>query len=342
MKKYLLPEKGNFYKANLHCHTTISDGRLTPEEVKELYKSQGYSVVAYTDHNLLIPHNDLTDNEFLALNGVELDASGGRIEGAPKYSKVCHFCLIALEPDNFINPFWHRTLYKTPGKVSENAKYALFDDSKPDFVRAYNSECISEMFTGGRELGFFVTYNHPTWSKESYNEYIKYRGMHAMEMFNGSCISMGYDEYNPRVYDDILGSGNRIYAIGADDNHNGYPYGDRRCDSCVAFTMIKADRLDYRAVTRALLNGEFYASEGPEIYELTYDEGRVHIKTSPADRIAVSYLGRGARIAYAGAEPVTEADFVIPDDVGCFRITVTDRRGKHATTNAYFLDELTK
>ena len=38
MKKYLLPEKGNFYKANLHTHSTISDGKLTPEAVKEAYK----------------------------------------------------------------------------------------------------------------------------------------------------------------------------------------------------------------------------------------------------------------------------------------------------------------
>ena len=34
MKKYLLPKEGNFYKANLHCHTTISDGRMTVEETK--------------------------------------------------------------------------------------------------------------------------------------------------------------------------------------------------------------------------------------------------------------------------------------------------------------------
>ena len=33
MIKHLLPGSGNFYKANLHCHTTISDGRKTPEEV---------------------------------------------------------------------------------------------------------------------------------------------------------------------------------------------------------------------------------------------------------------------------------------------------------------------
>ena len=28
MRKYLLPENGNFYKANLHCHTTVTDGEI--------------------------------------------------------------------------------------------------------------------------------------------------------------------------------------------------------------------------------------------------------------------------------------------------------------------------
>ncbi len=44
MRKYLLPETGNFYKANLHCHTTLSDAKRTPEEVKALYQKKGYSV----------------------------------------------------------------------------------------------------------------------------------------------------------------------------------------------------------------------------------------------------------------------------------------------------------
>ena len=52
MRKYLLPKEGNFYKANLHCHTNLSDGDFTPEEIKEMYKTEGYSVVAYTDHDL--------------------------------------------------------------------------------------------------------------------------------------------------------------------------------------------------------------------------------------------------------------------------------------------------
>ncbi len=38
MKKYLLPHEGNFYKANLHSHSTISDGNKTPEELKKIYE----------------------------------------------------------------------------------------------------------------------------------------------------------------------------------------------------------------------------------------------------------------------------------------------------------------
>ncbi len=69
MRKYLLPEKGYFYKADLHCHTNLSDGRLSPEEVKAIYMDMGYSVVAYTDHDILVPHNELTDENIVALVG---------------------------------------------------------------------------------------------------------------------------------------------------------------------------------------------------------------------------------------------------------------------------------
>lgn len=64
MRKYLLPKEGEFYKANLHMHTTISDGVLTPQEVKRLYVNEGYSIVAFSDHEVMVPHNYLTDDNF--------------------------------------------------------------------------------------------------------------------------------------------------------------------------------------------------------------------------------------------------------------------------------------
>jgi len=66
---YLLPREGNFYKANMHCHTTVSDGKLTPEEVKEEYQKRGYQIVAYTDNGKYCPHPELNSKYFLALAG---------------------------------------------------------------------------------------------------------------------------------------------------------------------------------------------------------------------------------------------------------------------------------
>jgi hypothetical protein len=39
-----------FHKANLHTHTTESDGKFTPDAVIDLYREHGYTVLALTDH----------------------------------------------------------------------------------------------------------------------------------------------------------------------------------------------------------------------------------------------------------------------------------------------------
>ena len=68
MRHYLLPEGGNFYKANLHTHSIYSDGTRTVEEIKRDYMAHGYSVVAFTDHDIMLDHSDLNEPEkFLAL-----------------------------------------------------------------------------------------------------------------------------------------------------------------------------------------------------------------------------------------------------------------------------------
>ena len=63
-------------------------------------------------------------------------------------------------------------------------------------------------------------------------------------------------------------SGKKIFAISADDNHNKYPLDDPRFDSFGGFIMIKAKELKYEPIINALRNGDFYASQGPEIYDL--------------------------------------------------------------------------
>lgn len=339
MKKHLLQENGSFYKANLHCHTTLSDGRRTPEEVKKLYKSLGYSIVAYTDHDILIPHDDLTDDKFLALHGFEVEVCDP-MEKTFINQKTCHICFVGIEPENITQPMWHRGWYLF-GNAPKHRDQVKFDENEPDFVRHYNGDAISEMMNIGSEKGFFVTYNHPSWSLESYPDYMSYNGMHAFEMYNGGCLAAGFSDNNPRVYDDMLMGGKKLYCIGADDNHNAANPQSRRYDSGWAWTMIKADSLDYRTITKALVDGQFYASEGPEIYELTFEDGRIHIECSEADKIVCNYGVRHAELALnEDGGTVTKADFGMKKDWKYFRITVVGKDGKTACTNAYFADEL--
>ena len=45
MIKYITKDMPQ-YKANLHSHSNLSDGELTPEQLKEAYKSHGYSILS--------------------------------------------------------------------------------------------------------------------------------------------------------------------------------------------------------------------------------------------------------------------------------------------------------
>ena len=336
MRKYLLPKEGKFYKANLHCHSTISDGSLTPEEIKQVYQQHGYSIVAYTDHDVLISHSDLTDDNFLALNGFEI---GINDINAPSYveGQTVHICLISLSQDNLIHPVWHRTKYLFANAVNYRNK-VQYDENKPDFEKEYTPECVNKIISEGRNNGFFVTYNHPVWSMENYKTYSLYHGMHAIEICNYSSLVGGYDECVPHIYDDMLREGEKIFCIATDDNHNIQPLNSRRSDSFGAFTMIKAERLDYPSIANALINGHFYASQGPEIYELYYENERVYLTCSNADCISMNVGVRHAVAVFdESGSGITKAVFDVDTPiVNYVRFSVTDKYGKKAYTNAYF------
>jgi len=337
MRKYLLSENLNSYKANLHTHSLCSDGTLSVEEIKTMYKNQGYSIVAYTDHDVFLQHNDLTDGTFLALNGYEMEVSQPRekstlISGA---TKTCHMCLIALDPDKVTPVCWHREKYLFRNAVNHRDEVKN-DDSLPDYERRYTGEGITEMMTLGRENGFFVTYNHPTWSMESYTDYTSYNGMHAMEIVNFECVVNGYADRNERVYDDMLNEGKRIFCVATDDSHS--PKG-----MFGGATVIKADKLEYKAITDALINGSFYATEGPEIKNLYIEDGKIVVESSAAESIRINTGVRlSKRVFNTNKTPVTRAVFELPTDKDpCyFRVTVTDMGGRCAYSNAYFFDEI--
>ena len=62
-----------FYRGNLHCHTTNSDGAWAPKAVIEAYRAMGYDFLAVTDHRHVSFPTAYMAGSMLVLPGIELD-----------------------------------------------------------------------------------------------------------------------------------------------------------------------------------------------------------------------------------------------------------------------------
>ncbi len=301
-RKYLFPQNCNAYKANLHCHTTLSDGQLTPQEIKDAYKANGYSIVAFTDHRIVVPHPELEDEDFLPLTASEFDCN---------------------EPD-----------VEWPATRTYHLNFISKDKNKTEFIpftRVHSVEGINKVITDAAEAGFLCQYNHPRWSMQKPEDFCGLKGLYAFEVYNTGCdmeLFSGDAEYEYECY---LRAGNACGATACDDNHKDYHH----FGGC---TYVYSPDLEYENVIKALENGDFYASTGPVIKDAYVEDGKLHISTSPCCRIGVFSESRASAVQldYKGEDTITEAVLDVSFAHKYLRITVVDSKGKKACTRAYF------
>lgn len=331
MRRSLFPQGASFYKCNMHCHTVISDGDLTAEEVKAAYVAQGYAAVAFTDHEVMIPHDNLTDEHFIALRGYETAVKERPSETTGYHQHVYHLNLIARAKDNLTQPFVD-PVCMTPG----NCRNYLDSIQYAEQLSYDNSvEGVCDLIRRANEAGFLVALNHPYWSLIPEAVYAELNGLHAVEISNYACRHHG--DCSSSSILPFLRGGKRVFPVGGDDNHNKK---GRLDDSFGAFTMLAATEFSYEGLTDAYANGDLYVSEGPEICDITYGEGELQITCSPVCRIILASEGRYVKCRTG--EGLTEATFsVAPERCGSyFRLELVGADGRRAYTRAYFFDEL--
>lgn len=316
MKDRILLPAGPFFKANLHCHTTFSDGELTPQQIKEAYRAQGYSVVAFTDHRNYQWHRELDDSGFLALAATEVDLTQELPGTDWPEKKTYHLNLLDTDPTRNSQAKQANPLPETPYEDL---------DGLNDYIARMNA------------LGFLVTYNHPYWSLQTYEDYAGLKGLFAMEIYNHGCEHDGLYGFHPQAYDEMLRTGQRLFALATDDNHDRSPLGDPLNDSFGGFLQIAAPNLSYPAVIQALQAGDFYWSMGPELHGVSIHGGTLHVDTSPVEKIFLIQKGRDCcRALAAPGASLTHAEFPLTGKEGWFRVEVRDHTGKYAGTNAFF------
>ena len=85
MIKRAFTEGGNWYKGNLHTHTTASDGTITQEETVRIYRDAKYDFLALTEHNTYTDTTKYDSEGFITIAGrVNRQYFNERLYGAGK------------------------------------------------------------------------------------------------------------------------------------------------------------------------------------------------------------------------------------------------------------------
>ncbi len=318
------------FKGNIHSHTINSDGHLTPEQAKVYYKSQGYAFLALTDHETYSDYRDeLNDENFIIIPGIE--ASANLVHGQGPFAgklKKTHHVLGLLGPSHMQakatkTPFTHLEKYTPSSECDEWNGLA----SAQALVNALH------------ERGLVVTYNHPSWSRVSLEEFANLENIFALEMYNyGTAIecALGHGTVH---WDALLAAGKNVWGFASDDNHNQ----PKLPDSFGGAMVVCAENLSHDAIMQSMLDGNFYSTSGVDIVQWGIEGNTVTVQCSPVrqiDFIVGGNVGDGETIYCQDIQDsLTTASYTLKGSERYVRIECTDKYGRKAWTNPYIIQK---
>ncbi|MGH2366679.1 MAG: PHP domain-containing protein [Chloroflexota bacterium] len=175
----LVGESGAWFRGNLHCHTTESDGRLTPQETVDWFRAAGYDFLALTDHNRITDPASLRTDGLCLIPATELTASGGELGAA------FHLIGLGLPVEATLPPV------ATP--AAESAAWL-------------------------REQGAVAFVAHPFWSGLTVADMLALP-VAGIEVYNGGTVLDSQKGEAVSYWDEGLARGARWWGIAVDDTH---------------------------------------------------------------------------------------------------------------------------
>lgn len=290
--------EGRLLKGGLHCHTTRSDGKGTPEEVIKKHVENGYDFLALTDHRNYNFKN-FTNLPITIVPGMEMDRG---IEGEGWVHCFHTVCLGPTEGNGYAQDEKLES-----GHVKDQFEFQqVLDD-----IHAHNNLTI---------------YCHPEWSGTPAQEFMHLKGNFAMEIWNSGCAIENHQDTNAAYWDELLFAGQRIWGVATDDGHAMYQH-------CKGWVRVRAEN-NVPAILQALKEGSFYASTGPEIYDFYVEDGVAKVKCSPAE--CVEFITWRMPTRCVSGQGLTEAESAFDPKARYVRACVIDKDGRRAWTNPIF------
>lgn len=291
---------GQFWRGNVHGHSTNSDGRLSPEEACAAYREQGYDFVCLSDHFRPKFNFPVSDTRGYRANGFTT------ILGAEVHAPVT---TRGVE--------WHILAVGLPA----------------DFPATRETETGVELARRCANAGAFVAIAHPAWYNLEFEDALALEAAHAVEVYNHTSAVHTSRGDSAAMWDALLSAGRRITGIAVDDSHwkPGTP------DAFGGWVMVKAEENDPDALLAALKAGRFYATQGPEISALRRVDDKIVLRCSPATQVFA--VGPVATATHVTGSALTRATLPLEKFEGSWcRIVVRDAMGRQAWTNPLWLD----
>jgi len=310
--------KKKFLKGGLHCHTVRSDGRMTPEEVIALHKENGYDFLAITDHRRYNFTNFAPEHGVTIIPGMEFDNTLPCETGHRCFHTVC------LGPSKEDGNGFEQDEHPLSGTAKDQEEYQPILDE----IHAKKNITI---------------YCHPQWSFTPARYFEKQKGNFAMEIWNSGCAFDNQMDNDAAYWDELLEQGIKIYGVATDDGHS-LP------DHCHGWVMVDAEN-NINSILKALEEGKFYSTCGPEIYDFYIEDRKIVIECSPVESICLHRCTLPSIVRTANSNPevikttgdgtITYAEYDLTKAkkfCTYFRVSITDKDGKKAWTNPIFLD----
>ena len=283
-------------------------------ELKELYKSNGYNIIAFSEHEKLTYNDDLNEPGFLALPAFEMGFN------EPVTRKIYHF-----------NCF--------PKHYGVNENYPTLE---------YSLENVNKRIEELVNDGYLVVYNHPVSSFHESEEFLGLKGLFAMEIYNNVVEVINRTGWSDVYYDMMLRNGHKLWAISADDCHNGkcepvFTSIDTPYNDCMGgFVMIRAKELKHENIIAALEKGDFYSCVGkngkaPQIHSMYIENNIFYADFTPVKSVYLknSYWHCPHKLSYN--DDISHVEFEIDREWKYVRLEITDGNGYKAIGNPFFI-----
>ena len=291
-------------KGGLHCHTTRSDGMLSPEETLRLHVENGYDFLALTDHRYY-NYANYGDAPLTIIPGMEMDRNFAQTKG------VHCFHTVAIGPE------------KADGNGFEQ-------DERIDRGVIEKPEDYQPILDWLHEKNNLTFYCHPEWSGTPAREFENLQGCIGMEIWNSGCVMDNDMDTNAAYWDEILIQGKKWFGIATDDGHKPEHH-------CKGWVRVNAEN-NVGDILQALREGAFYSSCGPEIHDFYLrDDGVAVVDCSPCKFVNFVCFGNPSRMVRNEEGLITHAEMKIDAHYPYLRVTMVDAEGKRAWSNPIFL-----